>query len=168
MIINIKIFNIFNIFKTTGLLIIFILLSGCEKNGRLEQLKLQVKQTREASAKNIAAQPIAFQLPASIKYQAEVAQEETSEKTTIKPYSLTQYSLSVLHFVGIIEKNNQVWAYIMTPDNITYQVKEGDKIGNKNGRIIKITADHINVLEPVPAVSGKLSPERIVTLKLKG
>lgn len=157
-----------NIFIKIGLFIIFILLSSCEKNERLEQLKLQAKHVRETSEKNIAVQPIAFQLPTPMKYQAEVAREESSTPTTMKPYSLIHYPIAGLQFLGIIEKNNQLWAYIMTPDNITYQVKEGDKIGNKNGRILKISADHIDVLESAPPVPGKLSQERIVTLKLKG
>ncbi len=79
---------------------------------------------------------------------------------------LQAYPLSVLRFIGTLSRGNIIFAFIMSPDQMVYQVKQGDMIGDRNGKIISIYPDRINVMEQ-DTTFGTQSVQRIVTLQLK-
>lgn len=82
------------------------------------------------------------------------------------PNPVRMYPLNLLRFVGTMEQNNHIWAYVMTPDNKLYQLTKGDIVGDHNGTIVKITANEIEVVEPVVG-DGKQGAQRIVTMQLR-
>lgn len=80
---------------------------------------------------------------------------------------LLAWSLSSLRFTGTVVASNSIIGFIMTPNNRVYQVKEGDRIGNRKGRIILIDSGKIIVREGQES-QGHPAAENTVTLRLKG
>jgi Tfp pilus assembly protein PilP len=76
------------------------------------------------------------------------------------------YALNLLRFLGTVSQDNQIWAYIMTPDNKIYQVTIGNAIGDHNGKIAKISQNELQVIEQT-SEEGKQTGQRIVTLQVK-
>jgi Tfp pilus assembly protein PilP len=156
--------------KIIVFLILTSLLMACEKNDRLSQLKQQVASIRQKAEQNVKPLSVAYQLPAPIKYQGELLSDMSS--STVKPkvgslHPLTDYPTSTFQFVGVIMKNKQAKGYVLGLDNIIYEVKIGDVLGSQKGKIIKITADHLEVKETYQTL-GNFSKERIVMLRTKG
>lgn len=81
-------------------------------------------------------------------------------------HPINAYPLSQLRFLGTIEANQQISGVIMTPDTKIYQVKEGDTIGDRYGRIKTIYPDRLEIEEQV-SEPGSAPTQRIVTLQLK-
>ncbi len=90
-----------------------------------------------------------------------------SEKTignTITPYAVTNgiqpdfnrhkeelesYALDTLRMVGTVKMNNTFWGLILTSDGAIYRVKKGNYLGENNGKILRILADKIELMEIV-------------------
>jgi Tfp pilus assembly protein PilP len=143
-----------------------MILLACGDQKQLSDLKNYVANLKEkvplAQKKQTTAQ---YQLPEPAKYghgSSTVKEEEGSAslgKASTNP--LQAYPLKSYQFLGIVTQNQQTWAYLMTPDSMVYQVKEGDVIGDIYGKIIKIDSSHIEVLEKQ---AGK---QQVITLQLK-
>lgn len=150
-----------------GLLFISILLSGCGDDLRQRELQDYINKIKLASAqKEVKSKPKTWKLPTPVTYQPGGYSSSTrlgSGKSTSNP--LQAYPIKNLKFVGILTKNSQISAYIMTPDSMIYLVKVGDSIGEDYGKIVKIDAEHLEVTERV--MKGDQPSERIVTLELK-
>ena len=67
--------------------------------------------------------------------------------------------------VGTVTKGKNYVAYIVTPDNLIYQVKEGDIIGDQHGKVVKIESSKMKIVEEDMA-NGEKSMQRMVTLQL--
>ena|SRR5579872_6635310 len=59
--------------------------------------------------------------------------------------TLTKYPLSALSMAGIINKNNQTWALVKTPDQHVYPVTVGGYIGLGGGKVVHIAARQVIV-----------------------
>ena len=56
--------------------------------------------------------------------------------------------------MGTLEKGDQFWAILRSPDSIIHRVQVGNYIGQNHGKITEITEDKIMLQEIVPNGSG--------------
>jgi len=80
---------------------------------------------------------------------------------------LEKYALNQFYLVGIIlagDKHN--YALVEDPEQIGYTVREGDRIGNRSGQVIKIKSNEVIVEEPYLDIFDK-QQMRTITLKLR-
>jgi type IV pilus assembly protein PilP len=153
------------------LLLILFSLSACDRKGSFHDLRDYVAQLDKSAALNQKQKKLtAMTSVLPVTYQKQLkrmpfenkAATSGGEKTTINnPTNL--YPLNALKFVGTVSQNNHTWAYIMTPDHKLYQLTINDTLGDHSGRIIKITTNEIEVVEPPTENNGV---QRIVTLQL--
>ena len=90
----------------------------------------------------------------------------TADNAPSQTNPLNRYPLNLLRFVGIITENEQIRAYLITPDDKLYSIGIGDIIGDHNGKVGKITPSEMEVVEQFTE-GGKPATQRIVTLQLK-
>ena len=67
---------------------------------------------------------------------------------------LERYSLASLSMKGSIGKQGQLWALIKTPDGQAVRVGLNQHMGLDQGRVIKITNTHVDLMETVPDGKG--------------
>jgi type IV pilus assembly protein PilP len=67
---------------------------------------------------------------------------------------LESYPLDGLRMMGTLEKGDQFWAILRSPDSIIHRVQVGNYIGQNHGKITEITEDKIQLLEIVPNGRG--------------
>lgn len=67
---------------------------------------------------------------------------------------LESYPLDGLRMMGTLEKGDQFWAILRSPDSIIHRVQVGNYIGQNHGKITEITEDRIVLLEIVPNGRG--------------
>jgi type IV pilus assembly protein PilP len=79
--------------------------------------------------------------------------------------ALEGYPLESLKMVGTLERANQRWALIKTPDNNLYRVRKGNYLGQNFGVIAMITDASINLKELIQDTTGSWS-ERTSNLQL--
>jgi type IV pilus assembly protein PilP len=156
-----------------SLTILVLLMCSCNSNEGKRELQQYI-----ANLKSNANMPgkipllTQFQLPTPVKYLtsetnngANNGSGSSGGNNTVPSKPLQSYPLKDLQYVGNITQDNQTWAYILTPDNMIYGAKLGDIIGNTYGKIVKITGDHIEVLEQHKE-TGKPA-QSIMTIELK-
>ena len=78
---------------------------------------------------------------------------------------LEAYPLESLKMVGTLEKNNQRWALIKTPDNNLYRVHKQNYMGQNFGVIAVITDSSITLKELIQDTTGSWT-ERTSNLQL--
>ncbi len=79
--------------------------------------------------------------------------------------ALEAYPLESLKMVGTLERGNQRWALIKTPDNNLYRVKKGNFLGQNFGIIAMISDSSITLKELIQDTTGSWS-ERTSNLQL--
>lgn len=86
---------------------------------------------------------------------------------------LEAYPLEGLKFVGVLSKKNKIFAAIQTPDNMVYQVKPGQYMGEKLGLITALAENQqtlkyeLKVKETIQdQVTGEWA-EQMTTLELQ-
>ena len=150
-----------------------LLLAGCEQSSDKATIDLQsyVEKLKQNYIPIIKPHPkTSIQDLPAVTYQASNLREpfsspsnELSGDQPSKP--LQSYPLSSLRFVGTLSKNQIIYAYVMTPDDMIYQIKEGDIIGDHDGRVTHIYHDRINILEQDKDNTEEIT-QRIVTIWL--
>ncbi len=79
--------------------------------------------------------------------------------------ALEEYPLDTLHFVGHLERDQQRWAIITSPDNLVYRVKVGNHLGSNYGEIISISETTINIKEIIEdGLGGWIEREAALSL----
>lgn len=147
-------------------------LSACDGDSRYKDLQEYIKHLKEAdSAKKNVNVLANLKLPVPVTYQASNMRspfEETMTTSTIKKGSspLQSYPLTMLRFVGTVTRSNVVFAFILAPDNMVYEVKQGDIIGDNYGKVISINMDKMNIMEQ-SSENGKKEVQRVITLQPK-
>ena len=68
--------------------------------------------------------------------------------------ALEAYPLDSLSMVGTIGSGGGLVALLMAPDKVTYRVTTGNYVGQNDGRISGVSADHIDIVELVPDGAG--------------
>jgi Tfp pilus assembly protein PilP len=163
------------IIKKSTLLITMMMvlfLSACDNHKHVKDLQKYIAELKENIAKKQTQKPVKT-IPTVHASSYNVAQGRSpfSEGEVKSPagesgHPLQDHPLSMLRLKGTLSEDNQVWAYIMTPDNNLYKAKIGDIIGDHYGRIVHIYSESLEVEEPVSEDSMH-SAKRIVTLQLK-
>ena len=85
--------------------------------------------------------------------------------TTRRKEPLEAYPLESLKMVGTLERGNQRWALIKTPDNSLYRVRRGNYMGQNFGVIAMISESSITLKELIQDTTGSWS-ERTSNLQL--
>jgi len=157
--------------STAGLMICLLagslLVSGCGPNRKERALQDYINQLRAATAQNVVkARLTTWRLPTPVIYQpGGYSQADTGASAAKSTNPLQAYPLGNLKFVGTLVQDNQISAYIVTPDNMIYLAKPGDVIGEDYGKIVKIDSDHIEIMER--GMNGNQPSERKVIMELK-
>ncbi len=97
-----------------------------------------------------------FQLPPSL-----LAKKE-NPKSDLEVYPLRDFKLN-----GVINGPNKTRAMVTTPNNKVFFVKMGDRIGAREGKVVRILTDAIQVKEFYTDEHGMSVPD-IYELKLTG
>lgn len=63
--------------------------------------------------------------------------------------TLEQYPLDTLRFVGQLEKDNEQWAIVTSPDSLVHRVKAGNYVGQNFGKITAVTESQLEITELV-------------------
>lgn len=85
--------------------------------------------------------------------------------TTRRKEPLEAYPLESLKMVGTLERSNQRWALVKTPDNSLYRVRKGNYMGQNFGVIAMISESSITLKELIQDTTGSWS-ERTSNLQL--
>lgn len=157
-----------NFSKILILLSLSSLLFSCDSDSHLQKLKSEVAKLEQDNAPPAkSSMPIKIEMPKPILFEFSVNKEKeivNKNKSITDP--LLNYSLDALHFVGTISENQQIWAYLLTPDGRVYSVKENDIIGNTRAKITKISPDTIEVKEKLLGLNNQVV-ERTQNIKLR-
>ena len=158
------------------ILAFFFLLYACSSQERISDLRRYVttiKQVEKEKYKKEKA--INIDVPKPLIYGADTLPTPFTQ-TEILPTSATSregvlnslqaYPLDVLRFIGTFSQANNIFAYVVAPDGMVYQAKEGDMIGDRGAKVINIQPDRMTVMEPA-SQGKKMGLQKTVTLELR-
>lgn len=161
--------------KTLIILSLFGLLSACDSNQPIKDLQAYIDQLQsvkstaatdpKAATKNIESLEPAKYTEETRRSPFQVL-DVTPSKGSTQTNPLQAYPLDMLRFVGTVTNANKTTAFIAAPDNKIYQVKEGDIMGDRNGKIVSIESDRISLVEQ-GANPDQANMKQVVTLQLK-
>lgn len=153
------------------ILMLLCLLTSCGRREGYSDLKNYVDQLKKnyaSTAKKNDSTP-KYKLILA-EYQKGVVRTPFDEGNSSQGKSaanpLSGYPVNMLRFVGTVTDGGNVWAYISTPDSKVYKIKEGDIVGDHDGKVMKINSKQIEILEQ-PIGDEKQDAQRIITLQLK-
>ncbi len=147
-------------------------LVACQKHSKLLELDNQMEQLKnKINSQQPKATPLVVPKPIPAVYQAEKWRDpferpQTTQGAFNNATSLKNFPLAMINFIGIIEKDNVIWGILLTPDNHTYKIKVGDMVGNLNGKITRIDAKQMEIVETIMDDKNHIT-QRLVTLPLK-
>jgi type IV pilus assembly protein PilP len=104
-------------------------------------------------------------LSVAMKVESRQPNSMLGAELTRRKEPLEAYPLDSMSMVGSVAKQAQPVA-LLRVDNLLYQVKQGDHLGQNYGRITKITETQLNLREIVQDASGEWI-ERPTTLQLQ-
>lgn len=149
------------------------LLSGCDNNDHLDDLRNYMNEMKKSNstppvapkAAAPASEKVVTYKAAALRTPFHLTSGDTNHSPQAAATPLQAFPLSVLKFVGTSAEGEAVTAYILTPNNMVFQVRKGDAIGEHYGKIISIQPALIEVEEHGTGEDEKES--RIVVLQLK-
>lgn len=158
------------------------LLTGCSPDH--EELRSWMEQQRREAKPNVkplqppkkfdpqpysaslAVEPFSNQkLSVAIKQEAKQPNSLLAAEMNRRKEPLEAYPLDSMTMVGSVNKQGQPYA-LLRVDNLLYQVKVGDYLGQNYGRIMKIGETEIVLRELVMDSGGEMI-ERPATLQLQ-
>lgn len=158
------------------------LLAGCSPDH--EELRAWMEQQRREAKPNVkplqppkkfdpqpysatlAVDPFSNQkLSVAIKQEAKQPNSLLAAEMNRRKEPLEAYPLDSMSMVGSVNKQGQPYA-LLRVDNLLYQVKVGDYLGQNYGRIMKIAETEIVLRELVMDSGGEMI-ERPATLQLQ-
>ena len=110
----------------------------------------------------------AFDLPDPFKprkIEPAKGNSKLSPDLTRRKEPLEAYPLESLNMVGTLQKDNQVYALVRTPDKDLYQVRPGNHLGQNYGVILGVSDSEIKLKELIQDGAGDWT-ERSSTLQL--
>ncbi|MCW5667090.1 MAG: pilus assembly protein PilP [Piscinibacter sp.] len=146
-------------------------LAGCagdeqELSQWMEQQKREVKPSVQplTPPKNFVPQPYtaltgvepfsAQKLTVALKQEARQPNSLLATEMNRRKEPLEAYPLDSMRMVGSVTRNGQQYA-LLRVDNLLYQVKQGDYLGQNYGKITKITETDVNLREIVQDAAGE-------------
>ena len=159
-----------------------LLLGACsadhdELRAWMEQQKREVKPnvTPLQPPKRFDPQPYAMaqavepfspqKLSVALKQEARQPNSMLAAEVNRRKEPLEAYPLDSMTMVGSVDKQGRPFA-LLRVDNLLYQVKVGDHLGQNYGRITKIDETEVTLREIVQDAAGEWI-ERIATLQLQ-
>ncbi len=79
-----------------------------------------------------------------------------------KAGTLESYDLSEFRLAAIAKRGSDYFALLTTPDNRSFSVRRGDRIGLYKGKVKKITKNKVLLEEYSEDYRGKLKPREII------
>lgn len=166
----------------TGLLTALALLAGCgaendELRAWMEQQRREVKPNitplqppkkfdPQPYASAAAVEPFSAQkLTVALKQEARQPNSMLAAEMNRRKEPLESFPLDSMSMVGSVNKQGQPFA-LLRVDNLLYQVKMGDHLGQNYGLITKIGETEIVLRELVMDAAGEMI-ERPATLQLQ-
>lgn len=95
-----------------------------------------------------------FQEPPSEPEQSQTAGSGITPDFDRNREELEGHTLDSLRMMGTLEKDEEVWGIIRSPDAIIHRVKVGNYMGKNYGKIINISEERIELTEIVPDGQG--------------
>ena len=78
---------------------------------------------------------------------------------------LEAFPLDTLAMVGLLEQGENRWGLIKDPQNIVHRVKQGNYMGQNEGRITSITETNIALVEIIPdGIGGFIEREASIAI----
>lgn len=165
-----------------ALLPLCVFISGCgadedELSQWMEQQKREVKPSVEplSAPKKFNPQPYALmgsvepfsmqKLTVALKQEARQPNSLLSAEINRRKEPLEAYPVDSMSMVGSLTRNGRPFA-LLRVDNLLYQVKQGDYLGQNFGKIIKITETDVSYREIVQDAAGEWI-ERTSALQLR-
>lgn len=93
-----------------------------------------------------------------------VMKKGTEREKRITP--LESYAVGEIKLIAILWEKNRYYAVVTLPDNKSYTVADGTKVGINGGVVSRITKDSMVISERVRDRRGRISPKNTV-LKLR-
>ena len=171
------------LFGATLLVGAFVLtLAGCsgeqeELSQWMEQQKREVKPNVQplSPPKKFVPQPYialngvepfsAQKLTVALKQEAKQPNSLLAAEINRRKEPLEAYPLDSMQMVGSVTKTGRPYA-LLKVDNLLYQVKPGDYLGQNYGKITKISETDVSLREIVQDAAGEWI-ERVSTLQLQ-
>ena len=157
-------------------------LAGC--GGDRDELRLWMEQQRKEAKPSVTPllppkkflpqpyesgagiEPFSTQkLSVAIKQEAAQPNSLLTAEINRRKEPLEAYPLDSMAMVGSLTRDNRRYA-LLRVDNLLYQVKSGDYLGQNFGRVTKISETEITLREVVQDAAGE-SIERTSTLQLQ-
>ncbi|MDO9162742.1 MAG: pilus assembly protein PilP [Methylococcaceae bacterium] len=153
-------------------IVLFALLAGCTNDDitDLKQFVADVKSRPKSPIKPLpeikVIEPFVFKAEDLRDPFRPLAQPEQTEQaaaatgsgikpdTTRRKEELESFPLEVLKMVGSVVMDKDLWGLVKADDKTIYRVKLGNYIGKNYGKIIRISADKIELMEIVPDKPG--------------
>lgn len=112
-----------------------------------------------------AVEPFSQQkLTVALKQEAKQTNSLLASEMNRRKEPLEAYPLDSMTMVGSVGKKGQLIA-LLKVDNLLYQVKPGDYLGQNYGKVVKITETEVSLREIVQDAAGELI-ERQTSLQL--
>lgn len=113
-----------------------------------------------------AVDPFALQkLTVAIKQEAKQPNSVLAAEMNRRKEPLEAYPLDSMAMVGSVSRNGQLYGLVKV-DNLLYQVKPGDYLGQNYGKVTRITETEISLREIVQDAAGEWG-ERQSSLQLQ-
>jgi type IV pilus assembly protein PilP len=74
--------------------------------------------------------------------------------TSRRKEELEAFPIETLKMIGTVKMKSNLWGLIKATDNTVYRVRAGNYMGQNYGKIIRISADKIELMEIVPDKPG--------------
>lgn len=74
--------------------------------------------------------------------------------TTRRKEELEAFPVETLKMIGTVEMKSNLWGLVKSTDKTVYRVRVGNYMGQNYGKIIRISADKIELMEIVPDKPG--------------
>ena len=79
--------------------------------------------------------------------------------------ALESYPIDALRFVGSLEKDNQLWGIVISPDGLVHKVQANNYLGQNYGKVTAVSEDRIELIELIKDIrQGWIEREAALTL----
>ncbi len=153
-------------YLTIGLILLCSALAGCSGNQDNADLRAYMDETLRRPGGDVEPLP-AFRAYETFTYSAAtlrspfdppvkiVEEYILGKKSDLKPdfnrqkEFLESFSMSSLHMVGTIKKDDTLWALIVDGQGGVHRVKNGNYMGKDHGKVVLTTPTQLTVVEIV-------------------
>lgn len=158
-------------------IVLLLVFSGCDNNQPSAPLPAPVQKKPLIPKVQVSAEapPVEQEsLPVPYQYESSGRRDPFEPLTAIKrPLTLTEeeltplqkYELGQFRLIGVIIGKDEPMAMVVAPDNKSFVLKKGTKIGRNNGEVVDIHSEAVLVKEQYFDFSGEIR-ENVQRLEL--